>query len=79
MVWCDVNVMQNGSDTLGIGIAGGRFTCGYDTPIYVTNVQPDGCLAKTGQISVAYKCLFYAGQDPRGITGSAVGPSAALL
>ena len=47
--------MQNGSDTLGIGIAGGRFTCGYDTPIYVTNVQPDGCLAKTGQISVVYK------------------------
>jgi len=44
--------LQNGSDTLGIGIAGGRFTCGYDTPIYVTNVQPDGCLAKTGQISV---------------------------
>jgi len=44
--------VQNGSETLGIGIAGGRFTCGYDTPIYVTNVQPDGCLAKTGQISV---------------------------
>jgi len=44
--------VQNGSDTLGIGIAGGRYTCGYDTPIYVTNVQPDGCLAKTGQISV---------------------------
>jgi len=48
----NVVAAQNGSDTLGIGIAGGRFTCGYDTPIYVTNVQPDGCLAKTGQISV---------------------------
>jgi hypothetical protein len=49
------NVLQEDSETLGIGIAGGRFSCGYDTPIYVTNIQPDGCLAKTGQICVSKK------------------------
>ena len=39
-------------DTLGISVAGGMCSPRGDTPIFVTNINPQGCLGKSGNIKV---------------------------
>jgi len=46
--------LQDPSETLGISVAGGLDSPRGDTPIYVTNINPSGCLGKTKQIKVSH-------------------------
>lgn len=37
-------------DSLGMTVAGGMSSRGWDLPVYVTNVDPDGVVGKEGSI-----------------------------
>ena len=48
----DLDLLQEPSESLGISIAGGIGNPRGDTPVYVTNINPLGCLGKSGQVQV---------------------------
>ena len=41
-------------ESLGISVAGGMCSPRGDTPIFVTNINPQGCLGKSGNIKVSW-------------------------
>ncbi|KAL5007350.1 hypothetical protein ScPMuIL_016156, partial [Solemya velum] len=45
-----VTVTKDPAESLGISVAGGKCSPRGDIPIYVTNINPSGCLGKTKQI-----------------------------
>lgn len=45
-----ITVVKEPSESLGVSVAGGANSPRGDTPIYVTNINPNGCLGKVGQI-----------------------------
>ncbi|KAL4225196.1 PDZ domain binding [Mactra antiquata] len=45
-----ITISKDVNESLGISIAGGISNTRGDTPVYVTNINPHGCLGKTGQI-----------------------------
>lgn len=45
-------VFQDPLETLGISVAGGVNNPQGDIPIYVSNINPEGCLGKSEQIQV---------------------------
>lgn len=47
-----VSCFQEPCETLGISVAGGVNNLLGDIPIYVSNINPDGCLGKSQQIQV---------------------------
>ncbi|KAH9519139.1 Ligand of Numb protein X 2 [Bulinus truncatus] len=42
-----VTINKDPSETLGISIAGGMTSHRGDTPVYITNINPDGCVGRT--------------------------------
>ncbi|KAK6191471.1 hypothetical protein SNE40_003152 [Patella caerulea] len=45
-----INVQKDTCETLGISVAGGVASHRGDTPIYITNINPKGCLGRTGKL-----------------------------
>eukprot|EP00058_Branchiostoma_floridae_P002851 XP_002588339.1 hypothetical protein BRAFLDRAFT_281382 [Branchiostoma floridae] len=45
-----ISIRKNARESLGISVAGGRAGTRGDVPVFVTNVQPDGCLGGNGQL-----------------------------
>lgn len=39
-------------ETLGVSIAGGVASHRGDTPVYITNINPDGCVGRTNVLKV---------------------------
>ena len=48
--WCN---LQAANESLGISVAGGYNSTRGDVPIYITNIQENGCLARTKQVKVS--------------------------
>ncbi|XP_060573716.1 ligand of Numb protein X 2-like isoform X2 [Ruditapes philippinarum] len=46
----NISINKDPSETLGISIAGGVGNPRGDTPVYITNINPLGCLGKSGQV-----------------------------
>ncbi|CAL1533723.1 unnamed protein product [Lymnaea stagnalis] len=42
-----VTINKDPSETLGVSIAGGVASHRGDTPVYITNINPDGCVGRT--------------------------------
>jgi hypothetical protein len=49
-----LHIKKISSETLGIRIGGGIGSNEGDTPIYVANIHPQGCIGKSKQIKVNY-------------------------
>lgn len=45
-----VTLTKEPYDSLGMTVAGGMSSRGWDLPVYVTNVDPDGVVGKEGSI-----------------------------
>ena len=45
-------ILQTSDESLGISVSGGVRNLKGDSPIYVTNIHPSGCLGRTKQIKV---------------------------
>lgn len=45
-----VTLSKEPYDSLGMTVAGGMSSRGWDLPVYVTNVDPDGVVGKEGSI-----------------------------
>ena len=45
-------VSQDASESLGISIAGGVQSPRGNTPVYVTNINPGGCIGRCRQVKV---------------------------
>ena len=45
-------VLQDLSDSLGISVAGGVGSVRGDIPLYITNIQPYGCVGSNKHIKV---------------------------
>ncbi|XP_071120941.1 ligand of Numb protein X 2-like isoform X2 [Mytilus edulis] len=45
-----VTVTKDPTETLGISVAGGLSSPRGDTPIYVTNINPNGCMGRSKQV-----------------------------
>ncbi|XP_052799032.1 ligand of Numb protein X 2-like [Mya arenaria] len=56
------------NESLGISIAGGAASPRGDTPIYVTNINPHGCLAKSEQVQRGDVLLAVNGASLLGFT-----------
>ncbi|XP_054645755.1 E3 ubiquitin-protein ligase LNX isoform X3 [Dunckerocampus dactyliophorus] len=57
-------------DSLGMAVAGGMSSRGWDLPIYVTNVDPDGVVGQEGSIRKGDILLNVNGVDLTGVTRS---------
>ena len=55
--------LQDPSESLGISVSGGVNSPQGDTPIYVTNIKPTGCLGRTKQIKVRSRLLIFIVSD----------------
>ncbi|WAR01512.1 LNX2-like protein [Mya arenaria] len=55
-------------ESLGISIAGGAASPRGDTPIYVTNINPNGCLAKSEQVQRGDVLLAVNGANLLGLS-----------
>ena len=50
---CKISIFyQESMETLGISVAGGYGNPRGDIPIYVTNIQADGCIGRSKQVKV---------------------------
>ncbi|XP_041862862.1 E3 ubiquitin-protein ligase LNX isoform X3 [Melanotaenia boesemani] len=68
-----VTLTKEPYDSLGMTVAGGMSSRGWDLPIYVTNVDPDGVVAQEGSIRKGDILLNVNGVDLTGVTrGEAV-------
>ncbi|ESO97584.1 hypothetical protein LOTGIDRAFT_103997 [Lottia gigantea] len=45
-----IHVTKDTCETLGVSVAGGVASHRGDTPIYITNINPKGCLGRTGKL-----------------------------
>ncbi|XP_072246071.1 E3 ubiquitin-protein ligase LNX isoform X2 [Leuresthes tenuis] len=68
-----VTLSKEPYDSLGMTVAGGMSSRGWDLPIYVTNVDPDGVVGQEGSIRKGDILLNVNGVDLTGVTrGEAV-------
>lgn len=68
-----VSLNKEPHDSLGMTVAGGMSSRGWDLPIYVTNVDPDGVVGQEGSIRKGDILLNVNGMDLTGVTrGEAV-------
>ncbi|XP_018525711.1 E3 ubiquitin-protein ligase LNX isoform X6 [Lates calcarifer] len=68
-----VSLTKEPYDSLGMTVAGGMSSRGWDLPIYVTNVDPDGVVGQEGSIRKGDILLNVNGVDLTGVTrGEAV-------
>ena len=52
-----VHIKKNSRESLGMRIGGGIGSNEGDTPIYVANIHPHGCIGKSKQLKVTF-CPF---------------------
>ncbi|XP_051901571.1 LOW QUALITY PROTEIN: E3 ubiquitin-protein ligase LNX [Pristis pectinata] len=65
-----INVSKEVHESLGMTISGGLLSKGWDLPIYVTNVHPNGCLGNDGRIKNGDILLNVNGIELTGMTQS---------
>lgn len=65
-----VNLTKEPYDSLGMTVAGGMSSRGWDLPVYVTNVDPDGVVGQEGSIRKGDILLNVNGVDLTGVTRS---------
>ncbi|XP_062899206.1 E3 ubiquitin-protein ligase LNX [Mobula hypostoma] len=65
-----INVSKEVHESLGMTISGGLLSKGWDLPIYVANVHPNGCLGNDGRIKNGDLLLDVNGIDLIGMTQS---------
>ncbi|XP_028857395.1 E3 ubiquitin-protein ligase LNX isoform X2 [Denticeps clupeoides] len=65
-----VTLTKEPHDSLGMTVAGGMSSRGWDLPVYVTNVDPDGVVGKEGSIGKGDILLSVNGMDLTGVTRS---------
>uniref|UniRef100_A0A8C8DZX5 Ligand of numb-protein X 1 n=1 Tax=Oryzias sinensis TaxID=183150 RepID=A0A8C8DZX5_9TELE len=65
-----VTLTKEPYDSLGMTVAGGMSSRGWDLPIYVTNVDPDGVVGQEGSIRKGDILLNVNGLDLTGVTRS---------
>uniref|UniRef100_A0A672ZV08 Ligand of numb-protein X 1 n=1 Tax=Sphaeramia orbicularis TaxID=375764 RepID=A0A672ZV08_9TELE len=65
-----VSLTKEPYDSLGMTVAGGMSSRGWDLPIYVTNVDPDGVVGQEGSIRKGDILLNVNGVDLTGVTRS---------
>ncbi|KAM9832045.1 E3 ubiquitin-protein ligase LNX isoform 2-T2 [Neosynchiropus ocellatus] len=63
-----VTLTKEPYDSLGMTVAGGMSSRGWDLPIYVTNVDPDGVVGQEGSIRKGDILLNVNGMDLTGVT-----------
>ena len=52
-----ISIKKNVRESLGMRIGGGIGSNEGDTPIYVANIHPHGCIGKSKQLKVIYLCF----------------------
>ncbi|XP_056894577.1 E3 ubiquitin-protein ligase LNX isoform X1 [Takifugu flavidus] len=65
-----VTLSKEPYDSLGMTVAGGMSSRGWDLPVYVTNVDPDGVVGKEGSIRKGDILLNVNGMELTGVTRS---------
>ncbi|XP_067891422.1 E3 ubiquitin-protein ligase LNX [Heterodontus francisci] len=65
-----ITVRKEAHEPLGMTVSGGLLSKGWDLPIYVTNVHPDGCLGNDGRIKNGDILLDINGIELTGMTQS---------
>ncbi|XP_061593966.1 E3 ubiquitin-protein ligase LNX isoform X2 [Cololabis saira] len=65
-----VTLTKEPYDSLGMTVAGGMSSRGWDLPIYVTNVDPDGVVGQEGSIRKGDILMNVNGLDLTGVTRS---------
>ncbi|KAM6920943.1 E3 ubiquitin-protein ligase LNX isoform 2-T3 [Xenentodon cancila] len=65
-----VTLTKEPYDSLGMTVAGGMSSRGWDLPIYVTNVDPDGVVGQEGSIRKGDILMNVNGVDLTGVTRS---------
>ena len=53
-----VTIRKNARESLGMRIGGGIGSNEGDTPIYIANIHPHGCIGKSKQMKVGAKSVF---------------------
>ncbi|GCB70281.1 hypothetical protein scyTo_0008538 [Scyliorhinus torazame] len=65
-----ISVRKEAHESLGMTVSGGLLSKGWDLPIYVTHVLPDGCLGNDGRIKNGDILLDINGIELTGMTQS---------
>uniref|UniRef100_A0A673M1X7 Ligand of numb-protein X 1 n=1 Tax=Sinocyclocheilus rhinocerous TaxID=307959 RepID=A0A673M1X7_9TELE len=65
-----VTLLKEPHDSLGMTVAGGMSSRGWDLPVYVTNVDPNGVVGQEGSIRKGDILLIVNGVDLTGVTRS---------
>ncbi|XP_039548786.1 E3 ubiquitin-protein ligase LNX-like isoform X2 [Pimephales promelas] len=65
-----VTLLKEPHDSLGMTVAGGMSSRGWDLPVYVTNVDPNGVVGQEGSICKGDILLNVNGVDLTGVTRS---------
>ncbi|XP_026089410.1 E3 ubiquitin-protein ligase LNX-like isoform X3 [Carassius auratus] len=65
-----VSLLKEPHDSLGMTVAGGMSSRGWDLPVYVTNVDPNGVVGQEGSIRKGDILLNVNGVDLTGVTRS---------
>ncbi|XP_072425489.1 E3 ubiquitin-protein ligase LNX [Chiloscyllium punctatum] len=65
-----ISVSKGAHETLGMTVSGGLLSKGWDLPIYVANVHPDGCLGNDGRIKKGDILMDINGIELTGLTQS---------
>ncbi|KAI5623549.1 E3 ubiquitin-protein ligase LNX isoform X2 [Silurus asotus] len=65
-----VTLAKEPNESLGMTVAGGMNSRGWDLPVYVTNVDPNGVVAREGSICKGDILLNVNGVDLTGVTRS---------
>ncbi|XP_065113218.1 E3 ubiquitin-protein ligase LNX isoform X1 [Paramisgurnus dabryanus] len=65
-----VTLLKEPHDSLGMTVAGGMSSRGWDLPVYVTNVDPSGVVGQEGSIRKGDILLCVNGVDLTGVTRS---------
>uniref|UniRef100_A0A671LXJ9 E3 ubiquitin-protein ligase LNX-like n=1 Tax=Sinocyclocheilus anshuiensis TaxID=1608454 RepID=A0A671LXJ9_9TELE len=65
-----VTLLKEPHDSLGMTVAGGMSSRGWDLPVYVTNVDPNGVVGQEGSIRKGDILLNVNGLDLTGVTRS---------
>lgn len=53
-----ITVKKEPLESLGMTVAGGRGSKSGELPIFVTSVQPHGCLSRDGRIKRGERCIW---------------------
>ncbi|XP_051511408.1 E3 ubiquitin-protein ligase LNX-like isoform X1 [Myxocyprinus asiaticus] len=65
-----VTLLKEPHDSLGMTVAGGMSSRGWDLPVYITNVDPNGVVGQEGSIRKGDILLNVNGVDLTGVTRS---------